>query len=150
MAKPLLFTAERKAMFLQHFEETCSVKDAAAYAGVDRRTAHHHRRQDPEFAREWDAARERALDDLLGEAHRRATVEKSDRLLEVLLKFRYGDQMADRLAVKVEQHTGLDPTALLAMTPEDREQLQFLLHKYVGAEQTALEHEDGQQRQGGC
>lgn len=143
MAKPLLFTAERKAMFLQHFEETCSVKDAAAYAGVDRRTAHHHRRQDAEFAREWDAARERALDDLLGEAHRRATVEKSDRLLEVLLKFRYGDQMADRLAVKVEQNIGLDPDALLAMPDADRHALQELLGKYVNAEQTLQIGHDG-------
>lgn len=58
----------------------------------------HHRKNDAEFARDWDAAIERALDDLLGEAHRRATVEWSDRLLEVLLKFRYGDQMADLAA----------------------------------------------------
>ena len=144
------FNDAAKEQFLEALEETCSVKHAAAAAGINRDTAYTHRKQDMAFAKRWDAAIERALDDLLGEAHRRATTEKSDRLLEGLLKFRYGDQMADRLAVKVEQHTGLDPTALLAMTPEDREQLQFLLHKYVGAEQTALEHEDGQQRQGGC
>mgnify|MGYP005749569069 FL=1 len=145
MAKPLLFTAERKAMFLERFEETCSVKDAAAWAGVSPKTANHHKKLDPQFAKDWDEARERALDDLLGEAHRRATVEKSDRLLEVLLKFRYGDQMADRLAVKVQAQVGLDPTALLAMPDDDRVALQALLGKYVEAEESLrLEHEGGE------
>ena len=176
---PNSFTPERREVFFQVLEDTCSPKQAAAAAGISRNTAFYHKANDHEFRSRWDKAVEVALDALLDEAYRRAalgydepvihqgrvatvadpetgeerplTVRKhSDRLLEVLLKFRYGDQMADRLAVKVEQHTGLDPTALLAMTPEDREQLQFLLHKYVGAEQTALEHEDGQQRQGGC
>ena len=58
------------------------------------------------------------------------TVRKhSDRLLEVLLKFRYGDQMADRLKVKVED-TGLDADALLRMPSEERRALTELLAKY--------------------
>ena len=173
------FTPEVQELFLQILEDTASPKQAAQVCGISRRLAFEYKQNDLEFRRRWEQSIQIAMDALLEEAYRRAvvgvdepviyqgqvstardpntgeeralTVKKhSDRLLEVLLKFRYGEQMADRLAVKVEQHTGLDPTALLAMTPEDREQLQFLLHKYVGAEQTALEHEDGQQRQGGC
>ena len=139
------FTPAVKAHFLQVLENTCSVKDAAETCGISRNLAYIHKKQDLEFAREWEAAIERALDDLLGEAHKRATVEKSDRLLEVLLKFRYGDQMADRLAIKVEQSTGLSPDALLAMTYEDRQALQTLLGRYTDAERRVanhLEHDD--------
>ena len=56
----------------------------------------------------------------------------SDRLLEVLLKFRYGEQMADRLRVKVED-TGLSADALLAMPADERAQLVALLSKYNAA-----------------
>lgn len=144
MSAPLLFTPDKKQLFLELLEETCSPKRAAEAVGISRKTAHHHKRQDLQFAKDWDAAIERGLDDLLGEAHRRATVEKSDRLLEVLLKFRYGDRMADRLAVKVEQSIGLDADALLQMSDEDRRALMNLLGKYTDAEQQLLEHDDGQ------
>lgn len=61
---------------------------------------------------------------------RALTVRKhSDRLLEVMLKFRYGDQLADRLRVKVED-TGLSADALLQMPSEERAQLVALLSKY--------------------
>ncbi|MGN7918370.1 hypothetical protein [Lysobacter sp. 22409] len=139
------FDDKAKERFLEVLEDSCCVKDAAAAAGVSRTTAYSERKQDLGFAQEWGAAVQRALDDLLGEAHRRATKEKSDRLLEVLLKFRYGDQMADRLAVKVEQSTGLDPATLLAMPHEDREQLRALLSKYADAERSnVLEHDNAQ------
>ena len=55
--------------------------------------------------------------------------QHSDRLLEVLLKFRYGEQMADRLRVKVDS-SGLDSQALLSMSAEERAQLVALLSKY--------------------
>lgn len=139
------FNEAAREQFLEALEETCSVKHAAAKAGINRDTAYTHRKQDLAFAGRWDAAIERGLDDLLGEAYVRATTEKSDRLLEVLLKFRYGDQMADRLAVKVEQSTGLDPATLLAMPHEDREQLRALLSKYAEVERSnVLEHDHAQ------
>ena len=139
-----LFDADIKERFLKVLEETCSVKDAAAACGMSRRVAYQHRKTDLEFAKRWDESLNYALDDLLGEAHKRATTEKSDRLLEVLLKFRYGDKMADRLAIKVEQNIGLDPDALLRMPDADRRALQDLLGKYADAEQTPqLEHDDG-------
>jgi hypothetical protein len=70
------------------------------------------------------------------------TVRKhSDRLLEVLLKFRYGEQMADRLRVKVED-TGLSADALLAMPADERAQLVALLSKYNAARPHDEEHDD--------
>ena len=125
---------------------------------LSRNTAFYHKANDHEFRSRWDKAVAVALDALLAEAYRRAalgydepvihqgrvatvadpetgeerplTVRKhSDRLLEVLLKFRYGEQMADRLKVKVED-TGLDADALLRMPSEERKALTELLAKY--------------------
>ncbi|HHA2578562.1 TPA: hypothetical protein ACOECD_002768 [Stenotrophomonas maltophilia] len=52
----------------------------------------------------------------------------------MLLKFRYGEQMADRLRVRVED-TGLSADALLAMPADERAQLVALLSKYNAARQ---------------
>ena len=158
---PNTFTPERREVFFQVLEDTCSPKQAAAAAGVSRATAFYHKANDPEFRARWEKAVEVALDALLDEAYRRGalgyeepvihggqvstitdpttreqrplTVRKhSDRLLEVLLKFRYGDQMADRLRVRVED-TGLSADALLAMPADERAQLVALLSKYNAA-----------------
>ena len=138
------FNAELKERFLEVLEETCSVLDAALAVGVARRTAYYQRSVDLEFAKRWDDALNRSLDDLLGVAHKRAVVEKSDRLLEVLLKFRYGDKLADRLNVQVEGSIGLRPETLLQMDDADRVALQGLLDKYSRAERALLlEHDDG-------
>lgn len=147
------FTPEMKERFLELIEETPSVQRVAEIIGVPRRTIYHHKKTDLAFAKEWDAAIDRAMDDLLGEAHRRATVEKSDRLLEVLLKFRYGDKLSDRLKVQVEHSTGLDADVLLLMTADDRRALMELLAKYANAQDQhvlqaqpqplLLEHDDG-------
>ena len=155
---PNSFTPERREVFFQVLEDTCSPKQAAAAAGISRNTAFYHKANDHEFRSRWDKAVEVALDALLDEAYRRAalgydepvihqgrvatvadpetgeerplTVRKhSDRVLEVLLKFRYGEQMADRLKVKVED-TGLDADALLRMPSEERKALTELLAKY--------------------
>lgn len=155
---PNIFTPERREVFFQVLEDTCSPKQAAAAAGISRQTAFYHKANDPDFRSRWDKAIEVALDALLDEAYRRAalgyeepvihggrlstvtdpqtgeerplTVRKhSDRLLEVLLKFRYGDQMADRLRVKVDS-TGLDAEALLRMPADERKALTELLGKY--------------------
>jgi hypothetical protein len=158
---PNTFTPERRELFFQVLEDTCSPKQAAAAAGISRQTAFYHKANDIEFRTRWEKAIEVALDSLLDEAYRRAaigydepvihqgrlattadpttgeerplTVRKhSDRLLEVLLKFRYGDQMADRLRVRVED-TGLSADALLAMPADERAQLVALLSKYNAA-----------------
>jgi len=158
---PNSFSPERREVFFQVLEDTCSPKQAAAAAGISRQTAFYHQANDIEFRTRWEKAIEVALDSLLDEAYRRAaigydepvihqgrlattadptngeerplTVRKhSDRLLEVLLKFRYGDQMADRLRVRVED-TGLSADALLAMPADERAQLVALLSKYNAA-----------------
>jgi hypothetical protein len=155
------FTPRARELFLQVLEDTCSPKQAAAACGISRRLAFEYKQNDAEFRSRWDKAVEVALDSLLDEAYRRAcigvqepviyqgqvstardpesgeerplTVRKhSDRLLEVLLKFRYGEQMADRLRVKVED-TGLSADGLLAMPAEERAQLVALLSKYNAA-----------------
>lgn len=155
---PNTFTPERKARFLEVLEETASPKAAAAAVGIVRSTAFYHRANDLEFRKQWEAAVEVALDALLEEAYRRSVVghdeplvhqgrlstvtdpvtgeervqtirKYSDRLMEVLLKWRY-PQMADRLSVKVED-TGLSAEALLAMPADERKQLTALLAKYA-------------------
>lgn len=167
---PNTFTPERRELFFQILEDTCSPKQAAAAVGISRQTAFYHKANDAEFRSRWDKAVEVALDALLDEAYRRAaigvdepvihggrlatvadaltgeerplTVRKhSDRLLEVLLKFRYGEQMADRLRVKVDD-TGLDADALLRMNTDDRRALTDLLAKY--AANKTEEEDDGE------
>ncbi|HEF4747424.1 TPA: hypothetical protein SAO13_001382 [Burkholderia multivorans] len=162
------FTRAAQDLFIQVLEDTCSPKQAAAAVGISRRLAFDYKQKDTEFRARWEKAIEVALDALLDEAYRRAaigyeepvihggqlstvtdpttgeqrplTVRKhSDRLLEVLLKFRYGDQMADRLRVKVDESSGLDAAALLAMPSEDRKALTALLAKY----EANKEREDG-------
>lgn len=162
------FTRAAQDLFIQVLEDTCSPKQAAAAVGISRRLAFDYKQKDAEFRARWEKAIEVALDALLDEAYRRAaigyeepvihggqlstvtdeeagkqrplTVRKhSDRLLEVLLKFRYGDQMADRLRVKVEESSGLDAAALLKMPSEDRKALTELLAKY----EANKEREDG-------
>ena len=152
------FTPEVQELFLQILEDTASPKQAAQVCGISRRLAFEYKQNDLEFRRRWEQAIEVAMDALLDEAYRRAcigvdepviyqgqlamtkdaatgedrplTVRKhSDRLLEVMLKFRYGDQLADRLRVKVED-TGLDADALLRMPSEERKALTELLAKY--------------------
>lgn len=152
------FTPEVQEVFLQVLEDTASPKQAAQVCGISRRLAFEYKQNDLEFRRRWEQAIDVAMDALLDEAYRRAcigveepviyqvqvsttrdpqtgedrplTVRKhSDRLLEVMLKFRYGDQLADRLRVKVED-TGLSADALLQMPADERTQLVALLSKY--------------------
>jgi hypothetical protein len=128
------FTPAAKARFLDVLEDTCTVKTACAAVGISRNLAYEHRGADLQFRRDWDAAVERALDALLGTAYVRATEERSDQVLITLLRFRYGDQMRERLSVQVEPGTGLTADALLRMAPDDRDALRSLLAKYAAAE----------------
>lgn len=164
------FTPEVQEVFLQVLEDTASPKQAAQACGISRRLAFEYKQNDVEFRTRWEKAIDVAMDALLDEAYRRAclgveepviyqgqlsttrdpqtgderplTVRKhSDRLLEVLLKFRYGEQMADRLRVKVED-TGLSADALLAMPADERAQLVALLSKYNAARPHEEERDD--------
>ncbi|EPO4284805.1 hypothetical protein ACUARH_001809 [Pseudomonas aeruginosa] len=156
------FTPEVQEVFLQVLEDTASPKQAAQVCGISRRLAFEYKQKDLEFRRRWEQSIQIAMDALLEEAYRRAvvgvdepviyqgqvsmtrdaltgeeralTVKKhSDRLLEVMLKFHYGDEMAERLRVKVED-TGLSADALLRMPSDERAQLVALLSKYNTAQ----------------
>jgi hypothetical protein len=153
------FNARRKQIFIDTIRETASAMKAAEAAGVCIDTAYAARREDIEFQARWEAAVEVALDQLLGEAYRRSmrgvdepviqggqwveyeegdgerkrvTITRySDRLLEVLLKFRYGDQLAERVKVSTEGPLGLEPEVLMRMEATDRRLLLGLLQKYA-------------------
>ena len=71
---PNSFTPERREVFFQVLEDTCSPKQAAAAAGISRNTAFYHKANDHEFRSRWDKAVEVALDALLDEAYRRAAL----------------------------------------------------------------------------
>ena len=152
------FTPEVQELFLQVLEDTASPKQAAQVCGISRRLAFEYKQNDLDFRRRWEQSIEVAMDALLDEAYRRACIgvdepviyqgqlamtkdaatgedrpltvrRHSDRLLEVMLKFRFGDQLADRLRVKVDS-TGLDAEALLRMSADERKALTGLLSKY--------------------
>lgn len=153
------FGARRKEIFIATLRDTASAMKAAEAAGICVDTAYAARREDAEFQAQWEQAVDVALDQLLGEAFRRsmrgveepvfqggnwveyadengetrrATVTRySDRLLEVLLKFRYGDQLADRIKVQTDGPLGLEPDILLRMEPTDRRVLLGLLQRYA-------------------
>jgi hypothetical protein len=52
------FSAERRRYFLVALRNGESVLAACALVGVSNRTAYNHRGRDPEFARDWDRARQ--------------------------------------------------------------------------------------------
>lgn len=104
----------RKNTMLKALAQGASVSAAAASAGTTRATAFRWRKADPEFAKAWADAVEEGTDLLEEEAVRRAVdgvqvpiyykgevcgvvFEKSDRLLEFMLKARrpqvYGDKI---------------------------------------------------------
>ncbi len=58
--------------FLGALASSLNVSEACRAAGVSRETVYKHRRSDLAFAAAWDDARETAVDDLEGEAYRRA------------------------------------------------------------------------------
>jgi hypothetical protein len=157
------FDRRAREHFLAVLGETASPTRAAAAVGVSRTWAYAAREKDLEFRVAWDQAVDLAMERLLEESYRRAVdgVEEpvvqggrvvsvldpgtgeerpfsvtrySDRLMEVLLKFRYPDQMADRLRADVKvDGLGLAPEALLRMSPSERRTLIALLTKYRDA-----------------
>src|SRR4051794_21728568 len=107
----------RMEAFGRAFGQTASPVGAAVAAGISTNVAYALRRDDMAFALEWDRAVEMAMENLIGESYRRAVegvsrpmvqgghlvkddegntvavVEYSDRLMEVLLKWRWPEQM---------------------------------------------------------
>lgn len=61
-------TARRVARWMDRFIDALrdmpSVKHACIKAGIDRRAVYRHREKNPEFARRWEEAIERSIDDV--------------------------------------------------------------------------------------
>src|SRR4051794_5430097 len=87
--RPLLVArgVRARAAFLRALRKTFSVSTAARAAGISRATAYRWRAADADFAQAWDEAVESGLDDLEGEAYRRA-MHSSERLLIFMLERR--------------------------------------------------------------
>lgn len=127
-----VLTDEKLSSFLTALAETGSVTRACKAISISRETAYTWREDNPEFAKNWEIAKERSLDMLEDEAVRRATkgtkepvfhqgevcgtVKKySDTLLIFLLKggrpekYRDNVNMTGNFAGKFTIVTGVEP-----------------------------------------
>lgn len=136
------WTPAVEAKVLDIVARTGSPKRAAEATGVSTATIHDHRRRDADFGSRYSAAMDSAFHEILGKAFERslADVEPSDRLIEVLLKFRWPERLNGFLAFTAEggamasAPAGLDPRVIARMEPKDRAVLIDLLGKYLAAE----------------
>lgn len=122
--------------------KTGSPKMASKATGVSVATIHDHRRRDADFGARYGAAMDTAFHQVLGKAFERslADEEPSDRLIEVLLKFRWPERLNAFLAFTADGGSaaaapaGLDPRIIARMEPADRAALIDLLGKYLAVE----------------
>jgi hypothetical protein len=132
-----------EAKVLDIVARTGSPKLAAEATGVGVATIHDHRRRDVEFGARYTAAMDTAFHQVLSKAFERSLdeVEPSDRLIEVLLKFRWPERLNGFLALAGEGPAptsgpgGLDPRVIARMEPADRTLLIDLLERYLDAEE---------------
>ena len=130
---------------LEIVARTGSPKMAAEHIGISVATIHDHRRRDAEFGAKYGAAMDTAFHQVLSKAFERsmADVEPSDRLIEVLLKFRWPERLNGFLAFTAEGGSaatapaGLDPRIIARMEPADRTALIELLGRYLATETEA-------------
>ena len=131
-----------EAKVLDIIAKTGSPKRAAEATGVSTATIHDHRRRDFEFGAKYTQAMDSAFHEILGKAFERSLDEEepSDRLIEVLLKFRWPERLNGFLAFTAEGGSaaaapaGLDPRVIARMEPGDRAALIDLLGRYLAVE----------------
>lgn len=131
-----------EARVLDIVARTGSPKMASEAVGVSVATIHDHRRRDADFGARYGAAMDTAFHQVLSKAFERsmADEEPSDRLIEVLLKFRWPERLNGFLAFTAEGGSaaaapaGLDPRVIARMEPKDRAALIDLLGRYLAAE----------------
>lgn len=136
------WTPTVEARVLDIVAKTGSPKKAAELVGVSVATIHDHRRRDADFGARYGAAMDTAFHQVLSKAFERSMddVEPSDRLIEVLLKFRWPERLNGFLAFTAEGGSaaavpaGLDPRVIARMEPTDRAALIDLLGKYLVVE----------------
>lgn len=97
-----LTLSRARAAFLLSLSKTGQITRSAKAAKVERQTVYNWRKEDPEFAKQWDAALELAADMLEDVAFQRATrpTNPSDGLLTLLLKA-HKDKYRDRSTVEL-------------------------------------------------
>lgn len=117
---PTALTPEARALFLEALRETCNVAYASKVVGISRQTLYKHRKNDKTFEADWDDAIDFAMDNLEGEAYRRAhegtakpvfykgdlcghVQEFSDGLTQFLMKAHRPEKYRERVDLK---HTG--------------------------------------------
>lgn len=134
-----------EARVLDIVARTGSPKMAAEQIGISVATIHDHRRRDPSFGAKYVTAMDTAFHQVLSRAFERSMddVEPSDRLIEVLLKFRWPERLNGFLAFTAEGGSaatapaGLDPRVIARMAPADRTMLIDLLGRYLVVETEA-------------
>jgi hypothetical protein len=139
------WTPTIEAQVLDIVARTGSPKMAAEQIGISVATIHDHRRRDAEFGARYGAAMDTAFHQVLSRAFERSMdeVEPSDRLIEVLLKFRWPERLNGFLAITAEGGSaatapaGLDPRIIARMEPHDRMALIDLLGRYLTVETEA-------------
>lgn len=92
--------ADRRALFLRELARSPVVGRAARYAGVSLSSLYRLKREDERFSTAWDEAMVCAVDDIEQAAIDRA-LEKSDKLLEMILKAKRPDEYREKVDVKV-------------------------------------------------
>lgn len=132
------WTPEVEARVLEIVAKTGSPKRAAETIGVSASTIHDHKLRDPDFGVKYGQAMDTAFHAVLGRAFDRSLDEDepSDRLIEVLLKFRFVDRAPafDPSAmdtVRTDGPLGLDPRVIARMSASDRVSLAGALSRYV-------------------
>jgi len=121
--------------------ETGSPALAAKELGIHVRTIHDHRKRDVDFGDRYQQAMDTAFHGVLGRAFERSMdpLTPSDRLIEVLLKFRWPERLNGFLAMSettgsTDGPGGLDPRVIARMEPNDRTKLVELLERYLDVE----------------
>lgn len=106
--------AEWKDTFLAFLRERPIVAAACKEAGIVRAAAYDERGHDPEFAKQWDAAKQEGIDhrvDMLEAALLSRAQSKSDILLIFALKSLKPDVYGDRTRVDLTHHVKIDDVA---------------------------------------
>ena len=135
------WTPEVEERVLEVIAKTGSPKRASELTGVAASTIHDHKARDPDFGARYAQAMDAAFHAVLGRAFDRSLDEEepSDRLIEVLLKFRFVDRAPafDPTApdhARTDGPVGLDPRLIAKMAPRDRAALAAALGAHVATE----------------
>ena len=102
-----------KKVFLECYPEGFTITQTSKMAGVNRGAFYYWMEHDPQFVKDFEIAKQSAIDMLETEARRRA-MKCSDTLLIFLLKGAAPDKYKDRVEQKIhaEVNVKTDPTEL--------------------------------------